>query len=96
MSPERLSCGCKAVILMEVVDGSNVYASKCSDNCALDIVEISSRKDVTITLHHPMRFPVNFEAIMMGTGVVVYSDAEFVDEYYRIVHMHEDDEIDEE
>lgn len=26
---------------------------------------------------------------------MVHSDAEFVDEYYRIVHMHENDELDE-
>lgn len=84
ISPERLSCGCKAVILMEVLEGVNVYATKCGDNCVPDIIEIASRKDLTITLHHPMRFPDDFNAYIIDTSKYVHSRKEFIDEYYRI------------
>lgn len=84
ISPERLSCGCKAVILIEVLEGVNVYATKCGDNCVPDIIEIASRKDLTITLHHPMRFPDDFNAYIIDTSKYVHSRKEFIDEYYRI------------
>ena len=93
MSPERLSGGCKTVIMMEVLDDCSMFATKCGDNCAPEILKIAERKDLRITLHHPMRFPKKFDAYMMDTGVYVHSRLEFVEEFYRIIHMHENDEI---
>lgn len=84
ISPQALSCGCKAVILMEVLDNPHVYATKCGDNCVADILEIAREKDITITLHHIMEFPEFFEAIMMETGKKISSMEEFVDEFYEI------------
>lgn len=83
MSPDRLSTGCKATILLETMPGINVYATRCGDNCVPDILEIASRKDITITLHHCMRFPDEFEAHILETGNTIHSFDEFVDEYYR-------------
>lgn len=84
MAPERLSTGCKAVILMEVLENPNIYATKCGDNCVPDILEIAKRKDITITLHHCMKFPEFFEAFIIETGRTVHSRKEFVNEYYKI------------
>lgn len=84
MSPDRLSCGCKAVILMQVLDHSNVYATKCGDNCVEHILRIAKQKDLEITLHHVMKFPEKFEAYMIDSDKYVHSMEEFVDEYYRI------------
>ena len=89
MAPERLSGGCKVVIMMEVLDDKSQYATKCGDNCVPEILKIAEYKDLRITLHHPMRFPDKFEALMLDTGVIVHSRREFVFEYYRIVHMNE-------
>lgn len=84
MSPDRLSTGCKAVILMETLDNPDIYATHCGDNCVEDILEIASRKDVTITLHHYMKFPDSgFEALMLNSGKMVNSMEEFVYEYYK-------------
>ena len=47
---------------------SNVYASRCGDNCAKYIVELSRQRDVTITLHHAMLFNIDFEGMIMNTG----------------------------
>ena len=85
MSPEKLSCGCKAVILLEVLEGNpNVYATKCGDNCVEDILEIAKSKDITITLHHLMMFPEQFEAVIVETGRHIRSRKEFLDEWLKI------------
>ena len=85
MSPERLSCGCKAVILMECVPGANVYATKCGDNCVPEILEVASSKEVYVTLHHPIKFPDSgFEAKIMDSGKIIHTFKEWIDEYYKI------------
>lgn len=85
MSPTKLSTGCKAVILMAVLEKPYIYATKCGDNCVPDILEISRNKDVHITLHHIMQFPESgFEAVIAESGKKVCTFGGFVDEYYRI------------
>ena len=84
MSPERLSTGCKAVILMAMTD-MHIYATRCGDNCVPYILEVAKTKDVEITLHHCMRFPKDgWEALIIETGKIVHSRKEFVNEYYKI------------
>lgn len=84
MSPDRLSQGCKAVILLECYDGVDIYATRCGDNCVPDILEIGKRKDITITLNHCMRFPTSgFEAKIIETGKIIHSHDEFVQQYYH-------------
>lgn len=85
MAVERLSTGCKAVILMAVMDNINIYATRCGNNCIPYILEVSKTKDVEITLHHCMRFPEDgWEALIIETGKIVRSREEFVDEYYKV------------
>ena len=85
MSPDRLSGGCKAVILMAVTD-LPIYATKCGDNCIPYIVRLSEVKDIHITLHHCMRFPREFNAIMEQTGERISNWEEWVNAYYRSRH----------
>lgn len=84
MAPERLSSGCKAVILLYVNPLCNVYASRCGDNCVPSIVKLAEKTDVIITLHHMMVFPEKFEAVMLDTETAVHSRREFYLEYGRI------------
>ena len=85
MAPERLSGGCKAVILMSVLDNPHIYATKCGDNCVPYIIEVSRNKDVTITLHHCMIFPEDgFDAYIIETGKLIHTRKEFIDEFYKI------------
>ncbi len=85
MSPTKLSTGCKAVILMAVLEKPYIYATKCGDNCVPDILEIARNKDVHITLHHIMQFPKSgFEAVIAESGKKICTFGGFVDEYYRI------------
>ena len=85
MAPERLSHGCKTVILMYVNPSLNVYASRCGDNCVPSIIRLSERVDVTITLHHLMELPEKFEGIMMDSGLRVHGHRDFFFEYERLI-----------
>lgn len=80
MSPERLSTGVKALILMRMLPGANIYATKCGDNCASYIIELSKMQDVTITLQHSMPFHQDFDAIMMETGKEVHTLRDYLKE----------------
>lgn len=81
---DKLSSGCKAVILMYKTN-LHLYGSRCGDNCVPFILEIAEQKDVVITLHHCMEFPKDgWRAIMLDSGKEVTSLHDFVDEYYRL------------
>lgn len=85
MAPERLSTGCKVVILMAVLEKPYIYATKCGDNCVPDMLDIAKTKDVHINLHHIMEFPKDgFEAVMADSGKRITTFDGFAEEYYRI------------
>ncbi len=81
ISPESLSTGCKALILMYINPLLNVYASRCGDNCAKAILDLAKKTDVVITLHHMMIFPSDFEAQILDTGKIIHSRKEFAEEF---------------
>ena len=79
--PERLSSGCKALILLYVNPLCNVYASRCcGDNCASYILDLADETDVVITLHHIMHFPRDFKAEILNTGKIITSRKEYIHE----------------
>ena len=93
MSPERLSGGCKAVILMYELDVP-VYATKCGDNCSPYILKVAEKKDITICLHHClMGWGRDFDATFIETGVVTHTIKEYVYEYYRIRNNNLDEPV---
>lgn len=84
MSPDRLSQGCKAVILLYVNPTCNVYASRCGNNCVPSILRLAEDKDVIIALHHIMRMPKDIKTEFLDTGRVVSSREEYLEEYGKI------------
>lgn len=85
MSPDKLSTGCKATILMQVLEEPYLYGTRCGDNCVPLILKIAEKKDVTLLLHHCMHFPDSgFELIMKESGKLIRTQEEFVYEYYRL------------
>lgn len=44
ISPRDLSSGCKCLIMLAVLDGCNVYASRMGDNCAKFILELAEER----------------------------------------------------
>lgn len=77
----------KTLMLMAFDDSGKIFnASSCGDNCAKWIVDISTRKELTINLHHVLDFSSAgaFEAYMINTGKTVCSYEEYLDEAFRI------------
>lgn len=81
MAPERLSSGCKCLILLYINPTCNVYASRCGDNCAGFILDLAEKTDVVITLHHAMVFPRDFNGVILDNGKRFSSRKEFMDAY---------------
>lgn len=84
ISPDRLSHGCKTVILLYVNPTCNVYASRCGDNCFESILSLAKNTDVIITLHHIPTMPEEVHAVFLDSGVEVHNRKEFVLEYGRV------------
>lgn len=87
ISPREISGGVKTLILMAFDDSGKIFnASSCGDNCAKWIIDIGTRKDLTINLHHILDFSSAdpFEAYMVNTGKKVYGYIEYLDEAFRI------------
>ena len=84
MSPDKLSSGCKAVILLAMVPDINIYATRCGNNCAPYIEEVARDKDVVITLHHCLLFTEDVELVFLDSGLHVHSRKEYINEFYRL------------
>ena len=81
ISPEKLSTGCKALILLHINPKINIYASRCGDNCAERILSLADKEDTIITLHHLMIFPRDFEAEILDTGEQIHSRKEYAEKF---------------
>lgn len=81
MSPMYLSHGCKTLILLYINPLCNVYASRCGDNCAGFITDLSEKTDVVITLHHPMVFPKDFSGMILDNGKTFNTREGYLDAY---------------
>lgn len=73
ISPDRLSSGCKCLILLYENPLCNVYASRAGDNCSDYILELAEKTDVIITLHHFMKFERDFDAELLDINHVVHN-----------------------
>jgi len=73
IGPERLSGGVKTLLLLAFGDTENYYnASACGDNCANWILKIAKSRDITITLHHILKFVnLNTEIRILNTNEIV-------------------------
>lgn len=81
ITPRELSGGVKTLILMAFDESGYVFnASACGDNCARWILRIAEKKDLTICLHHIMRFGKDpFEIRILNGGEVVHNQMEVLD-----------------
>lgn len=83
ISPERLSGGVKALILMKHYPGKIFNASSCGDNCAKWILKLAAEQDFTINLYHVMNFGVGeFDIRIMNAKnkkLIVHNMEEFLD-----------------
>ena len=75
--PERLSSGCKGLILLYKED-IKINGDRLGDNCIGLLLEISSKKDVTISLGHIPPFPDKFEAVIVNNDEKISSNREYI------------------
>ena len=84
MSPQKLSTGCKNVLLMKFYPKKAVfYGTKCGDNCLPFVLEIAKEKDLDIHFQHLMLFPqhVYFDAYIVNQDKMVHSAVEVAEAY---------------
>ena len=88
ITPKDLSGGVKTLMLMAFCQEENVIfnGTACGDNCAKWILEIAKKKDLTITLHHSMRFgPGPYEIRILNNGEIVHNFKEWVDTVWQFL-----------
>lgn len=76
MSPQKLSTGCKNVLLMKFYPKKAVfYGTKCGDNCLPYVLEIAKEKDLEIHFQHLMKFPEDeyFDAYVVEQDIYVHT-----------------------
>lgn len=83
-SQERLSSGCKALILIYELN-LKVSGDRMGDNCIPYLLELAEQKEVYISLRHIPEFPQEFNAVIENTNKNITSFREFVNEYVRLV-----------
>ncbi len=82
ISPEMLSGGVKALILMKQYPRKIFNASNCGDNCAKWILELAQERDLTINLFHVMDFGKGpFEIRIMNAGNSKARDVQNMQEF---------------
>lgn len=83
LSPIRLSAAVQTLILLEHDNSKEMFnASLCNNNCAKWILDIASRKDITINLRHILDFGANtnFEAKILNSGIIIHNTQEYLKE----------------
>lgn len=78
--PNQLSSGAKALIMIHEL-GIKVNGDRLGDNCLDILLELSEQKDVYMTLHHIPRFPEQFTAEIVNSGLIIHTFKEFVNAY---------------
>lgn len=87
ITPKELSGGVKTLMLMAFDDSGNIFnGSACGDNCAKWILKIAESKDITITLHHGMRFGAGpFEIEILNNNKIVHNRSEWLENIYEFI-----------
>ena len=87
ITPKQISGGVKTMMLMAFDQSGKIFhASLCGDNCAKWIVHISTRKDLTINLHHVLDFSSadRFDAFMINIAKTIHCYKEYPEDAIRI------------
>lgn len=90
ISPRDLSTGCKATLLLLNEDNIVVSGERFGDNCAEWILKIAELKDITISLHHVLKFPEPFRIKCINTGNILTTYKDYVNEMVEVGLQEED------
>ena len=84
IAPERLSTGCKCLILLSINPKCNLYASRMGDNCSDLLLEMAEKTDVIVTFHNLMKFNKNFKAKILDTNEIVETRLELINQFRKV------------
>lgn len=84
ISPRDLSTGCKGLLLLLNEDDIVVSGERFGNNCAEWILRIAEMKDITISIHHVLKFPEPFNIYCMNTGKILTSYKEYIRELAEV------------
>jgi hypothetical protein len=90
MPPERLSTGCKSLILLHKIN-MKLDGARLGDNCLGLLLEMAEEKDIEIALGHIPKFPEPFTALVINTNVYVHSVSEYITEEVNIYERAKDE-----
>lgn len=82
-APTNLSSGTKALILMYEYPEFVIDATRCGDNCAKWILEISKIHPITITLRYYMELENIEDFYCINSEKVCHGYRQFADEYLK-------------
>lgn len=80
ISPRDLSSGCKALLLLLNKPSAIVSGERMGDNCVDWLLKIGQMQDITITLHHCMQFPENFQIWSVNSEKMIDNRQEYLEE----------------
>lgn len=80
ISPRDLSSGCKALLLLLNRPSVIVSGERMGDNCVVWLLEIGRMQDITITLHHCMKFPEKFQIWSVNSEKIIEDQQEYLEE----------------
>ena len=85
--PEKLSGGVQTLIMIYERPDLIFDATSCGENCAHWLLEIGSRKDVTVELNYLMPFKKYepFEIMILNENRIVHTSKEYINIAVRYV-----------
>lgn len=78
ISPDKLSSGTKALLILLNTDEQYVCVSRCGDNCILYLLEIAKEKPITITINNSFSPQPDFEFYSINDKKIFSTYEDFV------------------
>ena len=87
IGPDKLSGGCKALILAYKMPDMEQWIGLFGDNCIPLLIEFSKKTDLHIVVSYiPQNLPKNFDATFVNNGIVTNDYDGFCREFITLYH----------
>ena len=87
IGPDKLSGGCKALILAYKMPDMEQWIGLFGDNCIPLLIEFSKKTDLHIVISYiPQNLPKNFDATFVNNGIVTNDYDGFCREFITLYH----------
>lgn len=87
IGPDKLSGGCKALILAYKMPDMEQWIGLFGDNCIPLLIEFSQKTDLNIVVSYiPQNLPKTFDATFVHNGIVTHDYDGFCKEFITLYH----------